>query len=281
MSDILIATKSSALTTKIMNVVDNFGLRTKCVSDLKSAEQWIGLKRFDCACVGEDFSIAEIEKLSEGLWKMNNRATLVVVGDEDKPLNPEPDNYRWKISLLGAEYAAGLDWRDKLEAAIRSMARVKPTPLSQYQVLVVEDLESPRDIICAFVEHLGFSTVKGVHSASEALKELEAHPDRYFCVVSDINMPEINGQDLIRSIRAHDKLQHLPVVVLTAYGTPENLIDCLKEGASGFLVKPPARNQFQRELNRAFRLFVNHENPRLATEQDVDQLREVLVEKGL
>jgi FixJ family two-component response regulator len=66
--------------------------------------------------------------------------------------------------------------------------------------MVVDDLDSPRDIICSFVETMGFSQVQGCRSAKEALSLLTAEPERYFCIITDMRMPDVSGEQLIDRI---------------------------------------------------------------------------------
>src|SRR5690606_29971959 len=110
--------------------------------------------------------------------------------------------------------------------------------------------------------------IKGVASAKEAITELTESPEGYHCVLTDVRMPEMTGRDLIEYMRGDQKLKTMPVIVLTAIGTIENLVDCLKAGASGFLVKPPKKDDILRELSRAFRIVAGGENPRLAEPEE-------------
>jgi FixJ family two-component response regulator len=73
----------------------------------------------------------------------------------------------------------------------------------------------------------------------------------------------------------------LPVIVLTAHGTVDALVDCLKAGASGFLVKPPAAKDLQHELGRAKRIAEHQLSPRLATDNEADSIRQILEDRDL
>ncbi|NDC38575.1 MAG: response regulator [Proteobacteria bacterium] len=135
-------------------------------------------------------------------------------------------------------------------------------------------------MICSFVETMGFGQVQGCRSAKEALSLLTTDPSAYFCVITDMRMPDISGEQLIEQIRRHPKLLHLPVIVLTAYGSADNLLGCLRAGASGFLVKPPKRSDMARELGRAYRIALREGSPRLASPDEVEALRGVLEQRG-
>ena len=89
-------------------------------------------------------------------------------------------------------------------------------------------------------------------------------------------MPEISGIELTKKIRRNGKLKHLPVVMLTAYSSPEHLVDCVKAGASGFLVKPPRKNLLQQELGKARRIYNSRQSPRLCDPSDAERLEDAL-----
>ena len=124
------------------------------------------------------------------------------------------------------------------------------------------------------------SSVAGKRSAKEALAELENSPGEYSCIVTDIRMPVIDGHALIDLVRKNPKLEHIPIIALTAYGTVDCLIECLKAGASGFLVKPPKKDDLARELGRAYRIVRHHASPRLASTDEVELIRNILIERG-
>ncbi|MBX7143622.1 MAG: response regulator [Oligoflexia bacterium] len=256
-------------------IAKEFGLRVKSTVDPKLAAEWLSLKDFDVVLVGAGFNIEVHQDLTLAAWKRRPLARYIV-GDPDS----EHAAMWQEFQLLGADYAGGADFEKKLREVL-AQVRVSPNAGDgPTRILVVEDLDSPRDIICFYIESLGLGEVKGVSSAKEALQELEQDPSRFACVITDIRMPGVTGKELIESVRLHKKLQHLPIVVLTAYGTVDTLVDCLKAGASGFLVKPPKREDLVRELGRALRIIDARQSPRLATQQEADKLRELLLSKG-
>jgi CheY-like chemotaxis protein len=89
-------------------------------------------------------------------------------------------------------------------------------------------------------------------------------------------MPHESGIDLIRLLRRDTRVCHLPVLVLTAYATGENLLECIKAGATGFVVKPPHKKTFRRELEKARRIFVTRQSPRLCSPEEAHLLEEAL-----
>ena len=73
---------------------------------------------------------------------------------------------------------------------------------------------------------------------------------RYDFVVSDINMPNMNGFDLLKAIKADDSLKHLPVLMVTAEARKEDIVLAAQMGASGYIVKPFAKATLEDKLHK-------------------------------
>ncbi|MBN2498375.1 MAG: response regulator [Deltaproteobacteria bacterium] len=108
--------------------------------------------------------------------------------------------------------------------------------LVSFDILVVEDSAAMRSFISSTVEEIeGVSTV-GVSSGFEALKEL---PRRSFClIITDINMPDINGLELIRFIRENERYQSTPLIIISTESSQKDRERGLALGANAYLVKP-------------------------------------------
>jgi two-component system chemotaxis response regulator CheY len=235
--------------------------------------------KFDLLIIHEEFGEKAIEQLSTALWSINSGAQVSVYSSSE--LDPvDASKKRWSLGVLGAEYFCGKEVFRSVALTLRKISQRSQRSGAKFKVMVVEDLEAARDIICSFVEHLEYSLVKGFPSGKDAFDALLLDPSEYSCVITDINMPEMTGWELTEKIRANDKLKHLPVIALTAYGSPDVLLKCLKAGASGFLVKPPSKMNLSRELSRAKRIILNGEDPRLVQPSDVELMRGVLEDKG-
>jgi len=108
-------------------------------------------------------------------------------------------------------------------------------PQPALEVLVVED--SPTQLIRVrhCLERFGYR-VRAAENGAQALAMLEQSPAAI--VVSDVMMPEMNGYELCREINNRDTLKHIPVILLTALAEPKDIIEGLKAGANGYVVKP-------------------------------------------
>ena len=104
------------------------------------------------------------------------------------------------------------------------------------QVLVVDDSASTRGFLTTTLEGSGLYRVTQAQSGFEALRMLPRQ--RFDIVVSDVNMPDINGLELVRFVRESPNNKATPVLLVTTDGRPADKERGKKLGASGYLVKP-------------------------------------------
>ncbi len=118
------------------------------------------------------------------------------------------------------------------------------------KILVVDDFSTMRRIVRNLLKELGFSNVHEAEDGIEALKKLRAEPFEF--VVSDWNMPNMTGIELLREIRKDPALKHLPVLMVTAEAKKENIIEAAQAGASGYVVKPFTSVTLDEKLQKIF-----------------------------
>lgn len=121
--------------------------------------------------------------------------------------------------------------------------------------LVVDDFSTMRRIVRNLLKELGFTNVQEAEDGVQALAKL--HADEFDFVVSDWNMPNMTGIELLRAIRADAKLKHLPVLMVTAEAKKENIIEAAQAGASGYVVKPFTAATLDEKLKKIFQNFPN------------------------
>ncbi len=107
---------------------------------------------------------------------------------------------------------------------------------SKLRFLVVDDFATMRRIVQNLLKELGFTEIEEAEDGAAALKVL--HSGRFDFVVSDWNMPNMTGIELLKAIRADPALKHLPVLMVTAEAKKENILEAAQAGASGYVVKP-------------------------------------------
>jgi two-component system chemotaxis response regulator CheY len=119
------------------------------------------------------------------------------------------------------------------------------------KILVVDDFSTMRRIVRNLLKELGFSNISEAEDGVEALKKLRSEGNFEF-VVSDWNMPNMTGIELLRTIRADAALKHLPVLMVTAEAKRENIIEAAQAGASGYVVKPFTAATLDEKLKKVF-----------------------------
>jgi two-component system chemotaxis response regulator CheY len=116
--------------------------------------------------------------------------------------------------------------------------------------LVVDDFSTMRRIVRNLLKELGFTNVDEADDGEAALQKLRA--GGFDFVISDWNMPNVTGIELLRQIRADAALKHLPLLMITAEAKKENIIEAAQAGASGYIVKPFTAATLDEKLNKIF-----------------------------
>jgi len=118
------------------------------------------------------------------------------------------------------------------------------------KILVVDDFPTMRRIIKNLLKDLGFENVDEAEDGAMGLEKLRN--GSFDFVVSDWNMPNMDGLQMLTHIRADDALKHLPVLMVTAEAKKENIIAAAQAGANGYVVKPFTAATLEEKLNKIF-----------------------------
>ena len=110
---------------------------------------------------------------------------------------------------------------------------------SHMKFLVVDDFSTMRRIVRGLLKEMGMTNVDEAEDGAIALHMLKHN--RFDFVVSDINMPNMNGFELLKAIKADPELKSLPVLMVTAEARKEDIVLAVQSGASGYIVKPFTR----------------------------------------
>jgi two-component system chemotaxis response regulator CheY len=124
---------------------------------------------------------------------------------------------------------------------------VDPTKL---KFLIVDDFSTMRRIVRNLLKELGFTNVDEAEDGVVALQKLKG--GGFDFVVSDWNMPNMDGLTLLQTIRADATLKHLPVLMITAEAKKENIIAAAQAGASGYIVKPFTAATLNEKMTKIF-----------------------------
>jgi two-component system, chemotaxis family, chemotaxis protein CheY len=104
-------------------------------------------------------------------------------------------------------------------------------------ILVVDDFASVRNFICDILERRGYETISA-SGGLEAFQLLLDDKGKIDLVLSDYNMPDCNGYDLLTMIKAHDGMTSIPVVFFTTENDPEKIQKATQAGLSAWIKKP-------------------------------------------
>ncbi len=118
------------------------------------------------------------------------------------------------------------------------------------KILVVDDFSTMRRIIKNLLRDLGFNNTQEADDGSTALPMLQKGDFDF--VVTDWNMPGMQGIDLLKAIRADDNLKHLPVLMVTAEAKREQIITAAQAGVNGYVVKPFTAATLKEKLDKIF-----------------------------
>jgi len=114
--------------------------------------------------------------------------------------------------------------------------------------LIVDDFSTMRRIMRNLLKDLGYHNADEAENGVAALQKLKS--GRFDFVVSDVNMPNMNGFELLKTIRADASLKALPVLLVTAEAKREDIVSAAQAGASGYIVKPFTKATLEEKLNK-------------------------------
>ncbi|GAX88325.1 two-component system, chemotaxis family, response regulator CheY [Lebetimonas natsushimae] len=105
------------------------------------------------------------------------------------------------------------------------------------KILVVDDSSTMRRIIQNTLARLGYKDIVQAADGVEAWQALQENPD-IGVVITDWNMPNMNGLELVKKIRAEEKYKNIPIIMVTTEGGKKEVITALKAGVNNYIVKP-------------------------------------------
>ena len=104
------------------------------------------------------------------------------------------------------------------------------------RILFVEDSPTMRRIIANSLQRLGFSDIIEAENGVDALNKLEGQ--KIDLVITDWNMPEMNGADLVKTLRSMPEYEEIPIVMITTRGMKDDVMTAMKLGVNGYVIKP-------------------------------------------
>lgn len=117
-------------------------------------------------------------------------------------------------------------------------------------ILVVDDFSTMRRIVKTCLRQLGFENVTEAEDGAIALQKLKT--SSFSLVISDWNMPNMMGIELLKAVRGDESLKKIPFVMVTAEAQQENVIEAAKAGVSNYIIKPFTADMLQQKLEAVF-----------------------------
>jgi len=118
------------------------------------------------------------------------------------------------------------------------------------KVLIVDDMATMRRIIKSLLEQLGFKNIDEAEDGAIALEKLKKR--NYDLVITDWNMPNMTGLELVQEIRKDPQLKEIPVLMVTAEAKKENVIAAIKAGVNNYIVKPFTAETLKEKLEKIY-----------------------------
>lgn len=123
-------------------------------------------------------------------------------------------------------------------------------PDQSMKILTVDDFSTMRRIIRNILRQLGYTNITEADNGAAAFEVLKAQHIDF--VISDSNMPNMTGLELLKAIRSDEKLQQIPMLLVTADALKENVVEAVKAGVNGYIVKPFTAETLREKIEAIF-----------------------------
>ncbi len=119
---------------------------------------------------------------------------------------------------------------------------------SDPRFLIVDDFSTMRRIVRNLLKEIGFNNAEEAEDGVVALNLLKS--SKFDFVVSDINMPNMDGFALLKSVRADESLKGIPFLMVTAEAKKEDIVNAAQNGANGYIVKPFTKATLEEKVQK-------------------------------
>ncbi len=118
------------------------------------------------------------------------------------------------------------------------------------KILVVDDFATMRKMLKNMLKELGYTEIAEAEDGNKALETLKK--EKVDLVISDWNMPNMDGLSLLKAIRSDPELKDIAVLMVTAEAKKENVIEAVKAGVNNYVVKPFTKEVLKEKIDRIF-----------------------------
>jgi len=119
--------------------------------------------------------------------------------------------------------------------------------MANLKILVVDDSSTMRRILMNTVQKAGYSEVNEAEDGKDALAKIMG--EKYDLLMTDWNMPNMNGLELIEAVRADNKIKDLPILMVTTRNVKDDIVNAIKAGANGYIIKPFDIKTLNKKIN--------------------------------
>lgn len=119
-------------------------------------------------------------------------------------------------------------------------------------ILIVDDSESIREVVSAALVENGFEVVQGV-DGQDGLDNLHKRSNDVSLIISDLNMPRMDGIQLVKEVRKDEKFKYLPIIMLTTESQTSKKMEAKEAGATGWIIKPFEKEKLLKVVNKVIR----------------------------
>jgi two-component system chemotaxis response regulator CheY len=123
-------------------------------------------------------------------------------------------------------------------------------PDYKIKILVVDDFSTMRRIIKNILKQLGYENIEEAEDGAQAFNKLKT--GNFGFVVSDWNMPNMDGLELLKKVRSDPDLKALPFLMVTAEAEKDKVIEAIKAGVSNYIVKPFTAEVLKEKMDKIF-----------------------------
>jgi len=123
--------------------------------------------------------------------------------------------------------------------------------MDDLKVLFVDDSPTMRRIMSNSLQKIGFTNLIEAEHGVDALKKLEG--EKVDLILADWNMPEMNGEQLVKELKSAEAYKDIPVLMVTTRGTKEDVVTAVKMGVNGYVVKPFTPDVLKNKIMKALK----------------------------
>lgn len=124
--------------------------------------------------------------------------------------------------------------------------------LPNTKILIVDDMMTMRKLVTKVCKELGFTDMTEAPDGAQAWQMISSSPQPFGLVISDWNMPQCTGLDLLKRTRSDSRFSQLPFLMVTAEAEQHQIMEAVQAGVSGYVIKPFTANGLKEKLTAVY-----------------------------